>query len=149
MLSKPRSTPVRSPAPGVIPERIPGPVTDGSPLVTDSNGGSPPATEPDIISANPSASPDRETRRERFRRKAHRSRLHGYAVLTVALVAFLIALAASNTAHVKVDWVFGSSRVSLVWLVLFGAILGWLLGLVSTAVFHWRTRAPRRGGGTS
>lgn len=28
-----------------------------------------------------------------------------------ALVAFLIALATSNTAHVKVNWVFGSSHV--------------------------------------
>ena len=87
---------------------------------------------------------------ERFRRKAHRTRLHGYAIVAVALVAFLIALAASNTAHVKVNWVFGSSHVSLVWLVLFAAILGWLLGLATSATFHWRTRAPRRrGGGTS
>jgi uncharacterized integral membrane protein len=59
----------------------------------------------------------------------------------------VIALAASNTAHVKVNWVFGSSRVSLVWLVLFAAIVGWLLGLAATATFHWRTRAPRRRGG--
>jgi uncharacterized integral membrane protein len=139
MLSKTRSTPVNSPAPGVIPDTITGPVSNGSPVATD----------PDIAPAQPSAATDRETRRERSRRKAHRSRLHGYAILAVALVAFLIALAASNTAHVKVNWVFGSSHVSLVWLVLFAAILGWLLGLVATAAFHWRTRAPRRGGGTS
>ncbi len=89
-----------------------------------------------------------ETRGEHFRRRAHRTRLHGYAIATVALVAYLIALAASNTAHVKADWVFGSSHVSLVWLVLFAALLGWLLGLVASARFHWRTRAPRprRGG---
>jgi uncharacterized integral membrane protein len=139
MLSKTRSTPVNSPAPGVIPDTITGPVSNGSPVATD----------PDIAPAQPSAATDRETRRERSRRKAHRSRLHGYAILAVALVAFLIALAASNTAHVKVNWVFGSSHVSLVWLVLFAAILGWLLGLFATAAFHWRTRAPRRGGGTS
>jgi uncharacterized integral membrane protein len=98
-----------------------------------------------IASTSPSAKPAGETGRARFRRRAHRSRLHGYAILTVALVAFLIALAVSNTAAVKVSWVFGSSHVSLVWLVLFAAILGWLLGLVATAAFHWRTRAPRRG----
>jgi uncharacterized integral membrane protein len=79
----------------------------------------------------------------RFRRKAHRSRLHGYALVAVALVAFLVALGASNTAKVKVDWVFGSSRVALVWLVLFAAILGWLLGILISAAFRWRTRAPR------
>ena len=139
MLSKTRSTPVRSPAPGVIPERVTGPVSNGSPV----------ASGPDVAPAQASAVTDRETRTEHFRRKAHRGRLHGYAVLAVALVAFLIALAASNTAQVKVDWVFGSSLVSLVWLVLFAAILGWLLGLVATAAFHWRTRAPRRGGETS
>ena len=134
MLSKTRSTPVRSPAPAVIPERVTGPVSNGSGVASD----------PDVAPAQASAVTDRETRTEHFRRKAHRGRLHGYAVLAVALVAFLIALAASNTAQVKVNWVFGSSHVSLVWLVLFAAILGWLLGLVATAAFHWRTRAPRR-----
>lgn len=126
MLSKTRSTPAYSAAAGVIPDTITGPASNGSPVATD-----------------------RETRRERSRRKAHRSRLHGYAILAVALVAFLIALAVSNTAQVKVNWVFGSSHVSLVWLVLFAAILGWLLGLAATAGFHWRTRARGGGGGTS
>jgi uncharacterized integral membrane protein len=80
----------------------------------------------------------------RLRRRAHRARLHVYAIVTVALVAYLIALAVSNTARVKISWVFGTSHVSLVWLVLFGAILGWLLGLATSAGFQWRTRAPRR-----
>jgi uncharacterized integral membrane protein len=139
MLSKTRSTPVRSPAPGVIPDTITGPVSNGSPVATD----------PDLAPSQASAATaiDRETRRDRSRRKAHRTRLHAYAIATVALVAFLVALAASNTAHVKVNWLFGTSHVSLVWLVLFAAILGWLLGLAATAAFHWRTRAPRGRGG--
>jgi uncharacterized integral membrane protein len=86
---------------------------------------------------------DGETRREHSRRKAHRSRLHAYAIFAVVLVACVIALAVANTARVRVHWVFGSSHVSLVWLVLSAAVLGWLLGLVVTAAFHWRTRAPR------
>ncbi len=135
MLSKTRSTPARSPAPKVIPDPVTGPVGTASEVAGDR----------DAASARPSAATARETRRERSRRKAHRSRLHAYAILAVALVAFLIALAVSNTARVKVNWVFGSSHVSLVWLVLFAAILGWLLGLAATAAFHWRTRAPRRG----
>ena len=138
MATKTRSAPVHSPTPGVIPDMITGPVGNGSPVADDRD-----------LAGQPSPATDRETRREHSRRRAHRSRLHVYAILTVALVAFLIAFAASNTAHVKVSWVFGSSHVSLVWLVLFAAILGWLLGLVATAAFHWRTRAPRRGGGTS
>ena len=84
-----------------------------------------------------------ETPRGRSRRMARRTRLHGYALLAVALFAFVIALAATNTAAVKVDWLFGSSHVSLVWLVLAAAILGWLLGLVTNAALHRRTRAPR------
>lgn len=147
MLSKTRSTPrspatpAPSPAPGAITDPITGPGSNGSPAATDLD-----RTPEQTSAATANAG---ETRGEHFRRKAHRSRLHAYAIAGVALVAFLIALAASNTAHVKVNWVFGSSHVSLVWLVLFAAILGWLLGLLASARFHWRTRAPRRGGATS
>jgi uncharacterized integral membrane protein len=136
MLTKTRSTPGHPPASGVIPDTITAPVSDGPPAARDSDLG---PAQASAVTAT-----DRETRRDRSRRKAHRARLHTYAVLGVALVAFLIALAASNTASVKVNWVFGTSHVSLVWLVLFAAILGWLLGLAVTAAFHWRTRAPRR-----
>jgi uncharacterized integral membrane protein len=141
MLSKTRGTPVYSPAPGVIPDTITDPITNGAPVATD----------PEVAPAPAAAATASggETRGQHFRRKAHRTRLHGYAILAVVLVAFLIALAASNTAHVKVNWVFGSSHVSLVWLVLFAAILGWLLGLVATAAFHWRTRAPRHQRGAT
>jgi uncharacterized integral membrane protein len=127
MLSKTHARPGNSPAPAVIPDTSTGPGT------SDGNG----------------APAQTETRGGHFRRKAHRARLYGYAIATVALAAYLIALAASNTARVNVSWVFGSSHVSLVWLVLFAAILGWLLGLVTGARFHWRTRAPRRRQGAS
>lgn len=135
MLSKAHAMPGTSPAPGVIPDPTTGPVTDNPPVARDASV-DPPPTGRGTIPA--------ETRGGRFRRKAHRTRLYAYAMLTVALVAYLIALAASNTARVNVSWVFGSSHVSLVWLVLFAAILGWLLGLATSARFHWRTRAPRR-----
>jgi len=84
-----------------------------------------------------------ETRGARFARKAHRTRLYLYLGATVTLLVFLIALVIANKGHVQVSWVFGSSSVSLVWLVLFSAILGLLLGLVLAALFRWRTRAPR------
>jgi uncharacterized integral membrane protein len=89
-------------------------------------------------SANPA-----ETRGERFRRKAHRSGLYLYAFLTVALLVCLIALAVANAHQVEFSWVVGSSTMSLVWIVIFSAILGWLLGIVTSAVFRWRTRARR------
>jgi uncharacterized integral membrane protein len=84
-----------------------------------------------------------ETPRSHARRMARRTRLHGYALLAVALAAFVVVLAAANTAHVKISWLFGASRVSLLWLILATAIIGWLLGLVTNAGLHRRTRAPR------
>ena len=62
MLSKTRSTPVYSPAPGVIPDTVTGPVGNGSSAATDLDG----------VRAQPSAATDRETRRERSRDKTHR-----------------------------------------------------------------------------
>ncbi len=84
-----------------------------------------------------------ETRGERFARKAHRVRLYFYAGSAVVLLVCLIALVLANTGRVKISWLFGTSSVSLVWLVLFAAILGLLLGMVIGALFHWRTRRPR------
>ncbi len=84
-----------------------------------------------------------ETRGERLRRKAHRIRLYLYAFFTVALIVCLVALAVANTHQVKFSWVVGSSTMSLVWIGIFCAILGWLLGIVTSAVFRWRTRARR------
>ena len=135
MLSNTRSTPVRSTAPGVITETISGSESD-QPLVAVPNTA---RAREAVAAANGT-----ETRAEHFRRKALRGRLHGYAIGAVALVAALIALAASNTGQVKVNWLIGNSHVSLVWLVLAAAILGWALGLMASARFHWRTRAPRR-----
>ena len=126
------------PAPGVIPDTITGPLSD-----------QPPVAVPNTARAREAAAAPNgaETRAERFRRKALRGRLHGYAIAAVALVAALIALAASNTVQVKVNWLIGSSHISLVWLVLVTAIVGWLLGLMASARFKWRTRAPRRQSG--
>ncbi len=84
-----------------------------------------------------------ETRGERFGRKARRTRFHAYAFFTVALLVCLVALVVANTRQVKLSWVVGSSSASLVWIILFSAILGWLLGIVSSALFRWHTRAPR------
>jgi uncharacterized integral membrane protein len=84
-----------------------------------------------------------KTSGERFRRKAHWSGLYLYAFFTVALLVCLVALAVANAHQVEFSWVVGSSMVSLVWIVIFTAILGWLLGIVTSAVFRWRTRARR------
>jgi ABC-type dipeptide/oligopeptide/nickel transport system permease component len=55
----------------------------------------------------------------------------------------LVALAVSNTIHIKVSWVVGSSSVSLVWLVFSAAVISWLLGIVTGIMVHRRTGRPR------
>jgi uncharacterized integral membrane protein len=141
MGSDSRSTPVGSPVPRVIPEMIAGSVSDPTPAAPNTARARAAAA---AAASNAAPTSVAETRVEHFRRKALRGRLHVYAIAAVVLVAVLIALAASNTAHVKVNWLIGSSHVSLVWLVLAAGIVGWLLGLMSSARLNWRTRAPRR-----
>jgi uncharacterized integral membrane protein len=133
----------RSPVPGV---------TGGTPHVQWSPDSSPPPAAGEPPDLRPAAVEPRETpdppasgpepSGARFARRAHRVRLYLYAFLAVALLVYVVALARSNTHRVRVDWVFGHSSVSLVWLVLLAVILGWLLGLMVAAVFRWRTRAP-------
>ena len=100
-----------------------------------------PTDRPAVTAA--AAEPSGETRGARFARKAHRTRLYLYAGAAAALVIILTALVIANTGHVNVSWLVGASSVSLVWLLIFSAILGMLLGMVLGALFHWRTRTPR------
>src|SRR4051812_44693927 len=81
-----------------------------------------------------------ESRRERLGRHGRRTKLYTWAFVLVALLIVLVALIAANTRKVKVDWVVGSTRASLVWIVLVAAILGWLLGIVTSVMFRRRTR---------
>jgi uncharacterized integral membrane protein len=117
-------------APGVIPETT---------HVQRAHESSPQETA--VQSPGPPA-PGVEPRGARLVRRAHRVRLYLYAFFTVAVLVYVVALAASNTHRVRVDWIFARSSVALIWLVTLAAILGWLLGLVVAAVFRWRTRAP-------
>ena len=107
--------------------------------------GEPTADAPETAEVPAAAPTAVETRGARFSRKARRFRFHLYAFFTVALFVCLVALVVANTSQsqIKLNWVFGSSKASIVWIVLFSAILGWLLGVVTSALFHWRTRAPR------
>jgi len=89
-----------------------------------------------------------EPRGERLRRHGHRTRLYTLAFSLVALLVVLIALAVANTRQVKLSWVAGSGHASLVWIILASAVLGWLLGIVTSVVFRLRTRRRRRRTGS-
>jgi uncharacterized integral membrane protein len=120
-----------SPVPGVIPATM------------DLESAAGPSPHSDTTAPSDVSVSEPESGGARFARRIRRVRLYMYAFFAVALLVYVVALAGSNTHHVRVDWVFGSSSVSLVWLVLLATILGWLLGLVVAAAFRWRTRAPR------
>jgi uncharacterized integral membrane protein len=84
--------------------------------------------------------PAAESRGERLVRHGRRARLYAWAVLFVALLAILIVLISVNTRSVKLDWAFGSTHASLVWIILAAAVLGWLLGISTAVVLRYRTR---------
>lgn len=85
-----------------------------------------------------------EPRSERLRRHGHRAGLYVLAFSLVALLVVLIALVIANTRRVKLSWVVGSGHASLVWIILASAVLGWLLGIVTSVAFRRRTRRRPR-----
>jgi uncharacterized integral membrane protein len=89
------------------------------------------------------APPAGETRRERARRHGKRARLYAWSALSIAALVVLIALVIANVRQVKIDWVFGSTHASLVWVVLASAVLGWLLGMATAVLFRFKTRSRK------
>jgi uncharacterized integral membrane protein len=75
--------------------------------------------------------------RARHRRRA---KLYAWAFLLAAFFVILVALIVANTRQVKISWVVGSSRASLIWIIIVAAVLGWFSGLVTSLLFHRRTR---------
>jgi uncharacterized integral membrane protein len=63
--------------------------------------------------------------------------------VAIATVVVLILLIARNTRQVKVDYVFGSSKTRLIWLVIISSITGWVLGVVTSFLVRRRTRWRR------
>ncbi len=84
-----------------------------------------------------------EPRRARLRRHGHQTALYTLAFSLVALLVVLIALVIANTRQVKLSWVLGSGHASLVWIIVASAVLGWLLGIVTSVAFRLRTRRRR------
>src|ERR1051325_5852959 len=81
-----------------------------------------------------------EPRRGSRPRHWRRTWLYTWVSAIAALLVILIALIAANTRTVKVSWVLGSTRQSLVWIILVPAILGWLLGIATSVILRFRTR---------
>jgi uncharacterized integral membrane protein len=102
----------------------------------------PASTEP--VESEPVETEPVESRRARLRRHGHRTGLYAWAFALVALLVIVIALAIANTRQVKLSWVVGTTHASVVWIILAAAILGWLLGIITSVVFRLRTRRRHR-----
>ena|SRR5689334_15051903 len=83
-----------------------------------------------------------ESRGERMVRHGRRGRLYGSSFVLVGFLVVLVVLIAANTRAVRLDWLFGSTHASLVWIILAAAVLGWLLRITTSVVFRHRTRPP-------
>ncbi len=95
------------------------------------------------------SSPDRapiptlESRTDRLVRHGRGARLYTEAVVFVALLAGLIVLTSANTRTVKPSWTVGSTHASLVWIIVASAVIGPLLGIMTTVGLRHRTRRAR------
>jgi uncharacterized integral membrane protein len=98
-----------------------------------------PTTPPEQVETEPV-----EPRGARLRRHGHRTGLYAWAFALVALLVIVIALAIANTRQVKLSWVVGTSHASVVWIIVAAAVLGWLLGIITSVVFQLRTRRRHR-----
>jgi uncharacterized integral membrane protein len=73
-------------------------------------------------------------------RHRRRAKLYAWAFLLAAFFVVLVALIVANTRSAKISWVVGSSHVSLIWIIIVAAVIGWCSGLVTSLLFHRRTR---------
>ena len=83
-----------------------------------------------------------ESRFERSVRYGHRTGLWVSLLIAIAAIVFLILLISRNTRQVKLDYVVGDTQARLIWLIIVAAIVGWVLGIVTSFLVRHRTRRP-------
>jgi uncharacterized integral membrane protein len=101
---------------------------------------------PEVLAPAEAPTPAEEAKRTRLakRREGARSFQPGLwlrllpAGAAVVYLAFFIGL---NTHGVKVSFVFSSTRVSLIWVVLLSNALGIVLGVLLSQLYRFRRRA--------
>ena len=67
-------------------------------------------------------------------------RLYLKIIVLVATLAYVVAFVLENRKQVKVHFVIGGSRVSLIWLILLSVALGVLGGVLLSQVYRRRHR---------
>ena len=89
------------------------------------------------------AAPIVESRFRRGVRYGHRTALYAALVAMIITIVYLVLLISRNTDRVKLDYVFGSAKTRLIWLIVVSAITGWVLGIATNVLVRRRTRRPR------
>jgi uncharacterized integral membrane protein len=64
-------------------------------------------------------------------------------VVLAAAVVYLILFVVLNAKTVKVHWVFATTRVSLIWVIVLSLLLGIVLGVLASQLRHFRSRRRR------
>jgi uncharacterized integral membrane protein len=108
--------------------------------VTPIQTSAPDESSPETVAAEPRPSSSNESRGARIARHTREARLYASTGAFATLLVVLVVLVSKNTRTAKLDWVFGSARASLSWIILAAAMFGWLLGITTAAVVHRRTR---------
>jgi uncharacterized integral membrane protein len=65
-------------------------------------------------------------------------------VLLLLVAGYLCAFAVKNDDEVKVDFVLGSARTSLIWTILLSLVLGLVAGVLLSQLYRRRGRDERR-----
>jgi uncharacterized integral membrane protein len=112
--------------------------------MTSAPGEAPALEGPAVSAAGPRLGSSSEPRATRLARLTRDARLYASAGVFVALIVVLVILASENTRPAKLDWVVGSTRASLSWIILAAAVFGWLLGITTAVVVRRRTRRTSR-----
>jgi uncharacterized integral membrane protein len=64
------------------------------------------------------------------------SRLIALSVVGIILLLFVVL----NTRHVKVSFIFASTRVSLIWVILLSLVIGIVIGVLASQIHRFRMR---------
>jgi uncharacterized integral membrane protein len=82
-------------------------------------------------------------RRERADRESSQAKLYARLVLLALLVAYAIAFVLENGKHVAVHFVFTTTQLSLVWLILLCFAIGLVVGVLAVQLDRRRSRRRR------
>ena len=82
-------------------------------------------------------------RRDRAAHESSQAKLYARLIILALLVAYAIAFVLENGKHVAVHFVFTTTQVSLVWLILLCFAIGLVVGVLAVQLDRRRSRRRR------